>query len=199
MVADQMAPPNSFYWSDQIVDPFATPNLAEARKLLAAAGVGELSAVMPVNSTPAKPEVVAAQLREIGVECDLQVADDVTTETRLQSYDWDLYFAGSGTRSDIALRFVRMMSDGPNPGLWGGPQNADYDRLVKEAWAEVDAEARKAKYLEAWQVVMDNLFTIVAYHRAGLTASRKEVVGWETGAMANFNRIDGGVSHITLA
>ncbi|MCK9494301.1 MAG: ABC transporter substrate-binding protein [Dehalococcoidia bacterium] len=199
MVADQMAPPNSFYWSDQIVDPFATPNLAEARKLLAAAGVGDLRAVMPVNSTPAKPEVVAAQLREIGVECDLQVADDVTTETRLQSYDWDLYFAGSGTRSDIALRFVRMMSDGPNPGLWGGPQNADYDRLVKEAWAEVDAEARKAKYLEAWQVVMDNLFTIVAYHRAGLTASRKEVVGWETGAMANFNRIDGGVSHITLA
>ncbi|MGE3960085.1 MAG: ABC transporter substrate-binding protein [Dehalococcoidia bacterium] len=200
VVADQMAPPGSFYWSDKIVDPFAKPNLAESKKLLAAAGVSlPLTAVMPVNTNPAKSEVVAAQLREVGVECDLQVADDVTTETRLQAYDWDLYFAGSGTRSDIALRFVRLLSDGPNPGLWGGPQDPEYDRLVKEAWASVDAEERKAKYVAAWEVVMEKLFTIVAYHRSGLTAVRKDVTGWETGAVANFNRIDGGVSHITLA
>ncbi|MCA9846923.1 MAG: ABC transporter substrate-binding protein, partial [Dehalococcoidia bacterium] len=200
VVADQMAPPGSFYWSDQIVDPFAKPNLAESAKLLAAAGISlPLKAVMPVNTDPKKPEVVAAQLREAGIECDLQVADDVTTETRLQAYDWDVYFAGSGTRSDIALRFVRLLSDGPNPGLWGGPQDPEYDRLVKEAWASVDADERKAKYIAAWQVVMDKLFTIVAYHRSGLTAIRKDVQGWQTGAVANFNRIDGGVSHITLA
>lgn len=198
-VASQMAAPGSFYWSGDIVDPFEKRDLAEARKLLAAAGISSLKAAMPVNTNPAQSEVVAAQLREVGIECDLQVADDVTTETRLQSYEWDLYYAGSGTRSDIALRFVRLLSDGPNPGLWGGPQDPGYDRLVKEAWALVDAEARRAKYLEAWQLVMDKLFTIVTYHRAGTTAIRKEVSGWQTGAVGNFNRIDGGVSHITLA
>lgn len=201
VVADQMAPPDSFYWSDQVVDPFAAPDLTEARRLLDAAGIdpASLRPVMPVNTTPRLPEVVAAQMRQLGIEADLQVADDVTTETRLQNYDWDLYYAGSGTRSDIALRYVRMLSDGPNPGLWGGPQHPDYDRYVKEAWSLVDADARKEAYLRAWNVVMENLFTIVTYHKAGTTAVRNEVQGWETGAMANFNRIDGGASHVSLA
>jgi len=199
-VADQLAPPGSFYWSDTLVDPYRTPDLAEANRLLAAVGVSTpLRALMPVNTNPAQSEVVAAQLRKIGVDCDLQVADDITTETRLQAYDWDLYYPGSGPRPDIALRYIRMMSDGPNPGLWGGPQDPEYDRLVNEAWALVDAEARKQKYLEAFQVVMDKLWFIVTYHRAGSTGIRKQVQGWETGAVANFNRIDGGVSHITLA
>jgi len=198
-VANQMAPVGDFYWSDQIADPFQTQNLDEANKLIAAMGLSTpITATMPVNTNPEQPEIVAAQLRQIGVEADLQVADDVTTETRLQSYDWDLYYAGSGARPDIALRFVRLMSDGPNPGLWGGPQDADYDRLVNEAWALVDSEARRAKYLEAYQIVMDKLWFIVSYHRAGSTGIRKEVQGWETGAVANFNRIDGGVSHISL-
>jgi peptide/nickel transport system substrate-binding protein len=198
-VNNQMAPVGSFYWSDQLDDPFRTPDLAEANKLISAMGLSTpIRATMPVNTNPAQSEVVAAQLRRIGVECDLQVADDITTETRLQRYDWDLYYPGSGPRPDIALRFVRMMSDGPNPGLWGGPQDPEYDRLVNEAWALVDGEARKQKYLEAFQIVMDKLWFIVTYHRAGSTGIRREVQGWETGAVANFNRIDGGVSHITL-
>ncbi|MEX2230423.1 MAG: ABC transporter substrate-binding protein, partial [Dehalococcoidia bacterium] len=199
-VADQMAPPGSFYWSDQIVDPFAQPDPTKASQLFAAAGVdpATLTPLMPVNTDPKQPEVVAGQLRALGIQPDLQVADDVTTETRLQAYDWDLYYAGSGPRSDIALRFVRMMSDGPNPGLWGGPQDATYDEYVKEAWASVDGEQRRQKYLQAWQVAMDKLFTIVVYHRAGITAIRGDVTGWETGAVANFNRLDGGVSHISL-
>lgn len=199
-VANQMAPVGNFYWSERLTDPFAKPNLNEANKLIAAIGLSTpIRATMPVNTNPSQPEVVAAQLRKIGVECDLQVADDITTETRLQSYDWDLYYAGSGARPDIALRFVRMMSDGPNPGLWGGPQDPEYDRLVNEAWAQVDGEARKQKYLEAYQIVMDKLWFIVTYHRAGSTGIRKEVQGWETGAVANFNRIDGGVSHISVS
>ncbi len=113
--------------------------------------------------------------------------------------EYDARLVGTDPRSDIALRFVRMMSDGPNPGLWGGPQDSEYDDFVKQAWASVDAEERRARYLDAWKVAMDKLFTIVTYHKAATTAIRKEVVGWETGAMANFNRIDGGVSHITLA
>jgi len=199
-VADQMAPVGHFYWSDKIVDPFKTPNMDEAAKLITAIGLSTpIRATMPVNTNPAQSEIVAAQLRKIGVEADLQVADDVTTETRLQSYDWDLYYAGSGARPDIALRYVRMMSDGPNPGLWGGPQDPEYDRLVNEAWSLVDDEARKQKYLEAYKIVMDKLWFIVTYHRAGSTGIRKQVQGWETGAVANFNRIDGGVSHISLA
>ena len=199
-VADQMAPPKSFYWSDKVVDPFAKRDIAKAKQLLQAAGIapGQLKPVMPVNSSPREPEAVAAQLKEAGIAPDLQVADDIATETRLQSYDWDIYYAGSGPRSDIALRYVRLMSDGPNPGLWGGPQDPEFDRLVKAAWTLVDGEARKAKYLEAWKIAMDKLFTIVVYHKAGTTAVRKEAGGWQTGAVANFNRIDGGVSFVQI-
>ncbi|MGE3984971.1 MAG: ABC transporter substrate-binding protein [Dehalococcoidia bacterium] len=198
-VANQMAAPGSFYWDEKLVDPYAKPDLTKAQQLLSAAGVSNLTPVMPVNTNPANAEVVAAQLAKIGVKPKLEVADDITTEKRISgTTDWDVYYAGSGARADIALRFVRLMSDGPNPGLWGSPQDPQYDRLVKEAWAEVDAAKRKAKYLEAWKVVMEKLYTIPTYHNAGFRGVRKEVLGFETGAVENSNRIDGGVAFVTF-
>jgi peptide/nickel transport system substrate-binding protein len=199
-VANQMAPAGSFYHDAGLADPFAKPDLAQARRLLQEAGIapGTLKPVMPVNTNPQTPQVVAQQLAQIGVQPDLQVADDVATETRLQKYDWDIFYAGSGPRSDIALRFVRMMSDGANPGLWGGVQDPDYDRAVRRAFGTVEDQARKAAYLDAWKIVMDKLYTIVVNHTASAVGVRNQVQGFETGAVANLHRIDGGVTFVSL-
>lgn len=199
-VANQMAPEGNLWHDPTLPDPFAKRDLDQARRLLAEAGVtpGTLKPVMPVNTNPQMPQVVAQQLAEVGIQPDLQVADDTATEQRLQKYDWDIYYAGSGPRSDIAVRFVRMMSDGPNPGLWGGVQDPDYDRAVRKAYATIDERERKKAYLEAWKIVMDKLYTIVVNHTAGAVGIRSQVQGFETGAMANLHRIDGGVSFVRL-
>lgn len=199
-VANQMAPEGSLWYDANLADPFAKRDLEQSRRLLQEAGIspGSLKPVMPVNTNPAIPQVVAQQLAEAGIQPDLQVADDVATETRLQKYDWDIYYAGSGPRSDIALRFVRMMSDGANPGLWGGVQDPAYDRAVQRAFATIDEQQRKAAYLEAWKIVMDKLYTIVVNHTAGAVGIREQAQGFETGAVANLNRIDGGVAFVRL-
>lgn len=199
-VANQMAPEGSLWHDPSLPDPFARRDLEQSRRLLQEAGIapGTLKPVMPVNTNPAIPQVVAQQLAEVGIQPDLQVADDVATETRLQKYDWDIYYAGSGPRSDIALRFVRMMSDGPNPGLWGGVQDPAYDRAVRRAFATIDEQQRKAAYLEAWKIVMEKLYTIVVNHTAGAVGIRKQAQGFETGAVANLHRIDGGVAFVRL-
>jgi ABC-type transport system substrate-binding protein len=133
VVANQMALPDTFYHDSGLADPLVKPDLDAARALLAEAGVDPKrhTLVMPVNTNPTVPQVVAGMIGELGFQVDLQVADDAATETRLQKYDCDVYYAGSGPRTDIALRYLRMLSDGPNPGLWGGVQDPDYDRVVR--------------------------------------------------------------------
>ena len=51
--------------------------------------------------------------------------DDLGAQKRLAQYDWDMNAMDSGPRADIFLRYVRLMSDGPNPVLWGGIQDPD--------------------------------------------------------------------------
>ena len=200
VVANQMALPGSFYHDPALADPYATPDVEAGKRLLAEAGVDPKGTklVMPVNSDPRVPQAVAAMIEQLGFEVDLQVADDLATETRLQQYDWDAYYAGSGPRTDIALRYVRLMSDGPNPGLWGGVQDAEYDKLVKQAWATTDDQQRKAVYLQAWKRVMENHYTVVANHTLSTYGVRKEVQEFELGAVPGVDLVDSGISFARL-
>lgn len=196
VVANQMALPGSLYYDTSLTDAFAKPDIDAGRKLLAEAGVDPkgMKIVMPVNGDPRVPQAVAAMIGELGFEVDLQVADDLATETRLQQYDWDAYYASSGPRTDIALRYVRMMSDGPNPGLWGGVQDPEYDKLVKEAWATPDDQARKATYSKAWQRVMDGMYTFVTAHSLSSYGVRNDVENFELGAVPGVDLVDSGIS-----
>jgi peptide/nickel transport system substrate-binding protein len=200
VVANQMALPGSFYHDPNLADALVTPDLPAARALLAEAGVDPArhTLVMPVNTNPTVPQVVAAMIGELGFQIDLQVADDAATETRLQKYDWDLYYAGSGPRTDIALRFLRMLSDGPNPGLWGGVQDPEYDRIVRRAFATVDDGQRRALYLEAWARVMDRLYTHVIGHTLSSYGVRREVEGFEMGAVPGVSLVDTGLAFARL-
>jgi ABC-type transport system substrate-binding protein len=197
VVANQMALPGSFYYDQSLPDPFAKPDVEAGKKLLAEAGVDpkSLKIVMPVNGDPRIPQAAAAMIGQLGAECDLQVADDLATETRLLKYDWDAYYASSGPRTDIALRYVRMMSDGPNPGLWGGVQDEEYDKLVKQAWATTDDQQRRAIYLKAWQRVMDGLYTVVVAHALSMYGVRNEIENLELGAVPGVDLVDSGISY----
>jgi ABC-type transport system substrate-binding protein len=196
IVANQMALPGSFYYDDKLADTYAKPDVEAGKKLLAEAGVdaNKTKIVMPVNGDPRVPQAVAAMIGQLGFDVDLQVADDLATETRLLKWDWDAYYASSGPRTDIALRYVRMMSDGPNPGLWGGVQDPEYDKLVKQAWATIDDQQRRAVYLQAWQRVMDGVYTFVTGHSLSTYGVRNEVENLELGAVPGVDLVDSGIS-----
>lgn len=120
-------------------------------------------------------------VRQLGFKVNHVALDDLGAQNRLGQYDWDMNAMASGPRADIFLRFVRLMSDGPNPVLWGGIQDPELDAVIKAAVAETDEQTRKDLYLEAWDRVMDNYYTVVLGHAANTIAIREEVAGYEPG------------------
>ena len=197
VVTNQMAAPGQFYWDEAIhaADRHAAPDLDRARAILRAEGVEPARTPLRIVSWQTDYAQAAAQaMRSLGFQVEHIALDDLGAQRRLNQYDWDLAPFASGPRADIFLRFIRMLSDGPNVGLWGGPQDPAFDALVKRAVAATDLAQRRALYLEAWRHAMDRYWTVVIGHAAEAIANRREVTGWSPGFTWGANRVDGGLA-----
>ena len=201
LVTNQMVIPGNFHFDAALhdADRHARADLDRAREILAEEGVDPSEITLQVVSwQEAYSEVAVQMVRELGFEVEHAALDDLGAQQRLGQYDWDLAPMASGPRADVFLRYVRMMSDGPNPVLWGGVQNEEYDRLVGAAAAEPDPERRRQLYLDAWQLVMDNYWTVVAGHAPALFGVRQEVQGFEFGFTFGPHYAGGGLAHAWL-
>jgi peptide/nickel transport system substrate-binding protein len=202
IVTNQMVAPGNFFFDKAMheADTHAKPDLAKARAMLQAEGVNPAATPMRVVSWQnAYAEVAVQMVRELGFRIEHIALDDLGAQRRLGEYDWDLAPMGSGPRADIFLRYVRMMSDGPNPVLWGGVQDPEFDRLTLAAVAEVDDMRRRQFYLDAWKRAMDRYYTVVAGHSFQNYASRPEVRGFSGGFTWSPHRVDGGLAFTWIA
>lgn len=201
IVTNQMAIPGNFYYDEALgkADRHAKPDLEKARAMLAEEGVVPEETTMKVVSwQEAYPEVAVQMLKKLGFKVEHEALDDLGTQKKLGEYKWDLAPMASGPRADIFLRFVRFMSDGPNPVLWGGVQDPELDAMITDAVTTVDADARREKYLKAWQRIMDRYYSVVVGHGSNAFGVRKEVKGFETGFTWSPNRVDGGLAFTWL-
>ena len=200
---NQMVAPGNLYFDQPLheADPYARPDLDRARALLAEAGV-DPARTRPVEmvtwQTP-YAQVAVQALRRLGFTVNHVALDDLGTQRRLGEYNWDVTCLASGPRADIFFRFVRLMSDGPNPVLWGGIQDAELDRLIRAGAAEPDDAARKRLYGQAFARVMERHYFIVLGHAAEQIAWRAEVQGYTTGFTWASHRADGGLAVTRLA
>lgn len=203
IVTNQMVIPGNFYFDEEMAaaDVHAVPNLEMAAQILADEGVEPSDYTIRAIShqTDRMAVMVMQMLRQLGFEVDSQTYDDLGFQQALSGYEWDVFPGGSGPRADVFLRYVRMMSDGPNPHLWGGVQDPEYDRLVNAAISSVDAQERRDYYLQAWQRVMDNYYTLVIGHNQGAFGMRNEVHGFEAGFTYSLHGADYGVAQTWLA
>jgi len=202
IVTNQMVAPGNFYFDQAMhdADPHRVRDLERARAILAEEGVNPAEhRLRAVSWQTASSQVALQMVRELGFEIEHLALDDLGAMQRLGQYDWDLAPFSSGPRADIFMRFVRLMSDGPNPGLWGGVQDADFDRMVTAAVRTADPEARRRLYLDAWQHSLDNYHTVVMGHLQGVIANRSEVRGWDPGFTYSPNWASGGIAHTWLA
>lgn len=202
VVTNQMVAPGNFYFDQAMhdADPHRARDLARARAILAEEGVNPADyRLRAVSWQEPWTQVSLQMVRELGFEIEHLALDDLGAMQRLNQYDWDLAPFSSGPRADIFMRFVRLMSDGPNPGLWGGVQDPDFDRMVTAAVQTADPEARRQHYLDAWQHALDNYFTVVMGHVQGVIANRSEVRGWDPGFTYSPNWASGGIAHTWLA
>jgi ABC-type transport system substrate-binding protein len=184
VVTNQMVLPSNVHFDRALheADPHAKPDLDKARALLGEAGVDPSTVTIELISwQESHPQIAVQMIRRLGFKVNHVALDDIGAQKRLGQYDWDVAVMSSGPRADVFLRYVRLMSDGPNPVLWGGVQDPEFDRLVNEAVAEPELEARKRHYLAAWRRVMDNYYTVVLGHVSEPLVWRKEVKGYEPG------------------
>jgi peptide/nickel transport system substrate-binding protein len=202
VVTNQLVAPGNFYFSEELhkADAYAKPDLALAHQLLSEA---------QVDPSKVNVRVVTAQgdlfsgpstqmLRQLGFQIDNHEYDDLGFQQALAGYEWDFFPASSGPRTDIYLRYVRLMSDGPNPGLWGGIQDPELDRLIQEAVSSVDGATRKAHYVEAMQHILDRCYFFPICHARNAYGVRKEVHGFTPGFTYALHGPDFGISGVTI-
>lgn len=182
------------------VDPYRAPDLAKAKALLAEAGVEpEKVTVEAISWQQAYAQIPVQMVAQLGFKVNHQALDDVGAQRRAERYDWDIAVFSSGPRPDVFLRFVRLMSDGPNPTLWGGIQDAEMDAIVRAAVAEPDVVKRKALYTRAYQRVLDRHYFVVLGHSQEIIAWQRSVQGFQPGFTWSPNWASGGIAHAWLA
>ncbi len=197
-LVNQMAAPGNFYYDKAMADadPHRQPNLDKARALLKEANVDPAKVTVRLigEATDRSVAPIVQMIKRLGFNVENKAYDDLGYQKALSGYEWDIFPGGSGPRNDIFLRFVRLMSDGPNPHLWGGVTDLEFDRLVREASISVDDTKRRALYLAAWQRVIDNYYTVAIGHTPALYAYRKELRDMSIGFNTSAHRADGGIA-----
>lgn len=202
VVTNQMVAPGSFYFDQAMhdADVFAKPDPALAHKLLAEAKIDPKTVTIRVVLSQGDrfnaPSV--QMLRQLGFQIDAREYDDLGYQQALAGYEWDFFPSSSGPRVDVYLRYVRLMSDGPNPGLWGGIQDPELDRQILAAAGQVDGAARKALYSAAMQRTIDHNYFMAICHSHTAYGVRRKVHGFTPGFTYSLHGPDYGVSGVTI-
>lgn len=203
IASNQMVIPGNFYFDEELMaaDRHAEPDLQRARAMLEEEGVdpGAITVQMVSEPDSRLSGPVAQTLQQLGFQVDNRAYDDLGFQRRLSEYDWDIFPGGSGPRNDIFLRYVRFMSDGPNPGLWGGVQDPELDAMIEAAISAVDPDESREHYLDAWRRIMENYYTIVVGHGPAAYGIRTEVNDFTVGFNTSAHRVDGGLAFTWLS
>lgn len=175
-------------------------DIAEAKKLLAAAGYGDGSLSVTFKVTTNYPyHVEAAQIlvewfREAGVKMNI---------VQLTWADW---LSQCWVERDFEMTMMNFFTlwepDRLFYSLWNTEGGFNYrsisvpriDEITAQARVTIDPEARAALYKEVQQIVHDDTLDIILWHRNGSVAAQKSVKGLDTlvhpnGSNLRFERI----------
>ena len=127
-------------------------------------------------------EVLAAQLKRVGIDVSIDVVDMVTFMGRTAATpDQDtrqMYLTGLGASTadaDWALRPRFMSSDPINTTFY---KNAEFDRVIVQAMHEEAPTKRRALYKRAEEIVyLDDPPALWLYHNYNVVAARRTVRG----------------------
>lgn len=188
----------NFFFDEELAanDPHNVADLAKAKQMLADEGVNPADYTLYMVSTVGSRSgpLMSQVLRNLGFGVDVREYDDLGYQRALSEYDWDIFPGGSGARNDIFLRYVRLMSDGPNPGLWGGIQDPELDALINKAISTADLDESRSFYLQAWKRVMDNYYTFGISQKPSAYAISPKVHDMTIGFNTSAHRVDGGLA-----
>jgi len=122
--------------------------------------------------------VVQEQLRQIGIEAEIDPQENATYIERFFSGDFDIAVMGaSGYMDPNEWLEQSLKTDGPNNAA--GYSNPDLDALIDEGLQEQDQEARADIYQQAQQLVIDEAPWISLYTSNTYEGLQKRVHGYQ--------------------
>ena len=175
---------------------------AEAKRLLAEAGyAGGLSFEMKVDKshTVAAPqaEVVAAQLREIGVNVKLSVLESGVHEKAIAEGDFDAYL-DSFARFSPEKEWNEYFRSGGRLNRF--PINdRELDRLIEAQNTEFDEAKRKQMWIDLQRVMLKNLFVIPTIIYTNYLIWQPWVNGWVDNFAGQASNVDWGQTWLDVA
>ena len=129
--------------------------------LAAGVSVGTLTTYGPATGEKAKAaQVVQANLKAVGLLCEIDVADSNINVPKLKAHDFDLGIYGDSGNYDFNNIRQQVLVDGGYciVDLTGNPGGLEYSKvesLLADGIAETDIAARKGIYTELWSMVAD--------------------------------------------
>ncbi len=178
-VATSLTPPvvNNGEFTKAVGDVWARSNgdYAEAKKLLEE-GLKE-EGIDPANfkvellgdegdTGKATYEFVQEQLKtNLGVTVDIKQVPFKTRIQRMQDHDFDIVWAGWSLDYNDPMSYVDLFltGGGNNHGEYS---NAEYDKLVNDAYMEADVEKRQQMLVDAEKILADEAGVGVLYWRS---------------------------------
>lgn len=134
--------------------------------------------------------VVQEQLKQIGIEAEIDPQENATYIDRFFSGDFEIAVMGaSGYMDPNEWLQQSLTTDGVNNAA--GYSNPDLDALVEEGLAEQDQEARAEIYQQAQQIVIDDLPWVSLYTSNTYEGLQRRVEGFEHMLSGGFRSVRG--------
>lgn len=158
--------------------------LAQARELLADAGFGPdhpLALTLRYNTSENHKKIaiaVAAMWKQIGVQTGLFNAEVKVHYNDLQEGDFEVARAGWIADYNDPENFLTLLRTKTGRMNYGGYSNPDFDLLMEEADATVDAAARNELMRQAEALAMADLPVIPIYYYVSKNLVAPYVEGW---------------------
>lgn len=133
-------------------------------------------------------DIVAGQLREVGIDAEVKRFDQAGLTTAIGDRDFDLTISGygffNGDPSSMAAR-VRCDLFAPNGSNLVHYCNEDLDQLLEDAEATTDDQKRAAIYEQAQDIVNRDVPIILLFAPDALAATSSAFHGFELNPLPN--------------
>ena len=178
-------PQDSFWYTDYAPYP-EEGDVEAARTQLQAAGVTEpltmgLMVTDEFPETVAAAQVIASQLEPLGITVEVQTEDFATWLDRQGQGDFDAFLLGWLGNIDPADYYTAQHATG-GANNFQGYSNPQVDALLEQGNTETDADARKAVYDQAAQLVVDDASYVYLYNPDVVQAWTPGLGGYEVRA-----------------
>jgi peptide/nickel transport system substrate-binding protein len=126
-------------------------------------------------------EIVQAQLKEVGIDAQIESMEWGTFLDAAKQGKYDLTFLGwtNSTADGSELFYPNFHSDNIGASNRMSYSNPTFDRLVEESRKNIDSEVRKQKLKEANEFLLKEAAVVVMNHGVVTAAVDKSVKGLE--------------------